>query len=130
MARDKKPSKRTQAEMRRGTQMNFVHSQEELRDGRRGPVWDAWRARDQYMSEHLRAGRLEIVPEYVNGFGLPTVNPTCVTVRVGTCTFTDEVDSYPSQKMVANVALALQAGMGSDTTGPNGTTGPTGSGGE
>lgn len=80
-------------------------------DARKGPKWAKWRDRELYIERLIREGHVSLVPELRADNGLPKSNPRAVTVRVGLCTFSDTTQSFPTPKLVANVALAIQAGQ-------------------
>jgi len=99
------PSDKTKREMARGRWMAFRNGQEDTRAARHASWWDAWRERDRYMEQQMAAGLISIQPESYEG------RSHVVASVGGTCTFTDTLEEYPSERMVANVALAIQAGM-------------------
>lgn len=104
-------SGRTRLEMQRGAARSFEVGLEERRDQRAGNKrWAKWRDRMAYMTRVTGSGDVRCISE-LGANGLPVLKPVCVTVAVGECYFSDPVKSYPTQKLVANVALAISAGM-------------------
>lgn len=111
MPRRKKISDKTRREMIRGAEVvqhNNIDQARATRDG--NPKFNVWRDRERYMMQLLLAGRIRLLPELGQN-GLPLLTPRHVTIQVGLCTFSDTLRVYPSEKMVANVALAIDAGM-------------------
>lgn len=108
-------SEQTKREMRAGATSLFRNNREALLDARRGPQWAKWRDRENWIAQQIKKGTLRLVPQ-LRADGIPLSNPGHVEIAVGLCTFFDTVKSFPSTKLVAQVALAIQAGQHEQTS--------------
>lgn len=77
----------------------------------------ARRSRNDTIERWMHEGLLTYVPE-IGGNGIPIVNPKRVKVRVGDYVFSDKFQDFPSTKLVAEVGLAIHAGVDKQKVGP------------